>query len=277
MSIELDMIIMIPTYKRVGKQFTWDLLPAELQEYTLIVCPEDEVPKHVDTGIPEDNLLAQPDHISTISEKRAWMFRWAYEVGELDKAFMMDDDLSIEGRTPDGRLLRSGATDDVLIEEFWRMADWLSPPIPQVGISHRPQNIHVEDTFADVGRCMYAFGFYLPVALKVIEFGRVSRREDMDYTLQLLLAGYKNRINYQICVSDRGYDNDDGGCSDERTLEESNREAERLAEMYPGLVRVVERDYNTSQPRKEVVVSWKKAYDTRALPMDLFRNRRANG
>lgn len=274
MSIELEMLIMIPTYKRVGKQATWDRLPDALREYTLIVCPEDEVTKHAAAGIPLDNLMAQPADITTISEKRAWMFRWAYETGELDKVFMMDDDLSIEGRTEDGRLLRSGATDDVLIEEFWRMADWLSPMVPQVGISHRPQNIHVEDSYAEVGRCMYAFGFYLPIALKVIEFGRVSRREDMDYTLQLLLAGYKNRLNYQICVSDRGYDADDGGCTDERTLEESNREAELLAEMYPGLVRVVERDYNTSMPRKEVVVSWQKAYKARALPMDLFRMRR---
>jgi hypothetical protein len=75
----------------------------------------------------------------------------------------------------------------------------------------------------------------------------------------LLLKGYPNAI-WQTTVVDQKHDAP-GGCSTYRTVEMSNAEAERLAKLFPGYVSVVDRDYETSVPRKEVRCEWKKALD----------------
>jgi hypothetical protein len=75
--------------------------------------------------------------------------------------------------------------------------------------------------------------------------------------LQLLRKGYDNIISHETVV-DNVYDLR-GGCHDERTVERSDAAAELLAELHPGLVKVVEKDYKGSVKRKEVIVSWKKS------------------
>ena len=41
----------------------------------------------------------------------------------------------------------------------------------------------------------------------------------------------------------------------------SNAEARKLAELFPDYVSVVQRDYNASVPRLEVVVQWQRALE----------------
>jgi hypothetical protein len=106
---------------------------------------------------------------------------------------------------------------------------------------------------------MYALGYDVKVVRKRCELGRIEHREDMDYTLQLLTQGYPNGVYVEVCV-DQVY-NSKGGASLERSVEGSNRDAEKLAKWFPKFVKVVERAYLKSVPRKEVVVSWKKAYE----------------
>jgi hypothetical protein len=105
---------------------------------------------------------------------------------------------------------------------------------------------------------MYCLGYRPEILRRVCELGRIEHREDMDYTLQLLRAGYPNRVNYRLAVGQKAY-NAKGGASLERTMEASNADAEKLAELHPGLVRVAEKNYKQSIKRKEVVCSWKKA------------------
>ncbi len=104
---------------------------------------------------------------------------------------------------------------------------------------------------------IYALGYDLDKAVPLLELGRIEHREDMDYTLQLLRQGHENILLTDLCV-DQKY-NAPGGASSERTMEASNADAELLAELHPGLVRVADKKYKGSIPRKEVVVSWKKA------------------
>jgi hypothetical protein len=83
-----------------------------------------------------------------------------------------------------------------------------------------------------------------------------------------LLNGYPNAILTETCVDQREFGKkaskikrDEGGCARERTIEASDAEAYRLAELFPGYVSVTERKYQSSTPRKEVIVQWQKALE----------------
>jgi hypothetical protein len=105
----------------------------------------------------------------------------------------------------------------------------------------------------------YSLGYYLPVVLKECELGRIGIREDMELSLQLLLKGYPNAIWHQTVTDQREYGRT-GGAASERTMEISNADAEKLAQLFPGYVTVTKKDYRSSVPRLEVMVQWQKAY-----------------
>ncbi len=92
-----------------------------------------------------------------------------------------------------------------------------------------------------------------------IALGRVRVREDMELTIQLLKLGYSNSVDFTIAADQVAGYAAKGGCTDERTVESSNEDAETFAALHPGLVKVVEKAYKGSLNRKEVIVQWKKA------------------
>ena len=75
--------------------------------------------------------------------------------------------------------------------------------------------------------------------------------------LTLYRAGHPSYQVYDWCVAPGAY-GAPGGCSSERTVAASDAAALRLAELHHPFVRVVDKAYK-GVPRKEVVVSWKKA------------------
>ena len=105
---------------------------------------------------------------------------------------------------------------------------------------------------------MFSLGYYLPIVVRECKLGRIETREDMDITLQLLRKGYPNAV-WQTTVNDQRKYDAPGGCTNERTIERSNADAHELARLHPGYVSVVERAYEASVPRKEVICRWQKA------------------
>lgn len=258
------MKIFIPTYKRVGLQYTWKSLTPELREKTLLVCPTEEMHGHEKT-IPSKNIMWQPTRITTISQKREWIAQQARNMGAT-KFLMLDDDLEFHARWLDAaenkvRLSKRGAIPSV-INDFFSELEKKLDTYAHVGISARQTNsTQPGRDWIECQRMMYAFGYQTEVVLREVEFGRVKFREDFDYTLQLLRKGYKNVVGYDVCVDPKAYAAK-GGCSEERTMESSNEEAEKLAALHPGFVKVKEMEYKTSLHRKEVTCYWKKAWES---------------
>lgn len=253
------MKIYIPTRGRVGKQITLRSLPAKLRERTWLVCPKDELSQHKEY---HPNVLAQPSSVKSISEKREWIIKQAHKSGEV-KLAMIDDDCGFYARGEKG-LLKEYATDKLLIQTF----AWVEKQLDKfahVGLSSRMGNNHVEEAIKQTGRMMHFLAYSVDTAVTHIKFNRVKQREDFDYTLQLLRKGYDNLIKYDVCVAPGSY-GAKGGCDAERTVAGSDEEAEKLAALHPGLVKVVQKDYKGT-PRKEVVVQWKKAlgFDVRCF------------
>lgn len=169
---------------------------------------------------------------------------------------MLDDDLFFYVRREDRPdRLRDANEEDV---EYWfdQIEQKLSPDTPHAGFGPRQGN-HTFPNGWHVGRMMLALGYHVPTVNTFASFGRVRFREDMDVCLQLLRAGLPNAVCHEFAVGQRSY-GAPGGCYDERTVEKSDADAERLSELHPGLVRVTQKEYK-GHPRKEVIVQWRRA------------------
>jgi len=252
------MQIVIPTRGRTDRQFTLQSLSGEWRKRTTIVCPKNEAVR-LSRLYDDVEIVVQPDPTMTIARKRAWMMREYLRCG-YDKILMFDDDLCFATRVSEsGRRLRPIRGDE-LGAEIQRLEEKLGPEFPHVGFGPRQGNHNQEAGWKTPARMMYSLAYYLPIVVKQCELGRIETREDMDVTLQLLRKGYPNAV-WQTTVNDQRKYDAPGGCTNERTIESSNADAYKLAELHPDYVSTIERPYKVSVPRIEVSCRWKKALE----------------
>lgn len=264
------MKIVIPTYRRCDRQKTLSAIPKKWLKRTVLVVDEQDyrtmLSLQIAEVIPKAKFCVVPHTVRSIADKRAWILGTFRD----DKILMLDDDLrfarrkrlspkSAENLPPFQFTLESATERDV---------DWAFTQIEKaldkyvhVGMSARQGNNNLTDDWRwrENTRMMYALGYQTKKVRRHCKLGRIQHREDMELCLQLLTQGFPNKSLLEVCV-DQVY-NSKGGASEERSVEASNADAEKLAKMYPGLVKVTEREYKKSVPRKEVTVYWRKAYD----------------
>lgn len=271
------MRIIIPTYRRTERQFTLRCIPDSWLDQVTLVCDDEDAAK-LDKNFRKTrhsgvDIIVAPS--KTIAQKRAWIIKEF----KGEKILMLDDDLRFcrrdYGKTP--TFLKQCTEHDVDV-----MLRWIGKKLERyahVGISARQGNNNLEamqrnrfrkekDAEDDVqqfirwepnSRMIYALGYNTKIVNKVCKLGRIEHREDMDYCMQLLRAGYENRVLAEFCV-DQMYGAGPGGAKLQRTMDASNADARKLAKLHPGLVKAVNKDYKLSTPRTEVVCYWKKAY-----------------
>ncbi len=108
---------------------------------------------------------------------------------------------------------------------------------------------------------------YIALDLRAVKaagakYGEMKVQIDIDFALQMLLAGYENAVITSF-AHDQQFDQP-GGCQNYRTAKVLQEASIQLAERYPDFVRTVWREpkggWKTMGGRRlEVVVSWKKA------------------
>ena len=262
------MQIVIPTHGRPYKQTTLNSIPESMREDVLLVV-----------STPEEYDILRKQHrntklaqVKSIADKRQWIM----ENVKAKKIFMLDDDLGFQARCPrkareyqNGRWKLLDPSHNLLAKRYAtpktieKMFDTLSAKLDtyaHVGLSSRMGNDTHGDSWAYTARMMHAIGFDRKEFLKSgARFDTVQCREDFHVTLSLLKLGLDNAVYYDFCCSPGPY-GAAGGASLERTIESSNLDAERLASLHPGLVKVVDKEYK-NVPRKEVIVYWKKAFN----------------
>jgi hypothetical protein len=249
------MEIIISTCRRIDRQITLQSLSPELRKRTTLVCPENEA-LALSYEYPDVEIVVEPYPDMKLAQKREWIVQTWFRCG-YEKILMLDDDLVFSTRiSADDWHLREIQSEE-LIPEFQRIEDKLGPEYPHVGFGQRQGNNHETAGWKSPGKMVCTLGYYLPIVAKECGWDLVELRQDMCATLQLLLKGYANAIWTETVVDQKR--NAPGGCSTYRTVEMSNVEAERLAKVFPGYVSVVDRDYETSVPRKEVICQWEKA------------------
>jgi hypothetical protein len=252
----MQMQIVIPTRGRTNQQLTLSFLPRELRKRTTLVCPEQE-DFQLACLYRDGEIVVQPDANWTIARKRKWIMEEWYGAG-YERILMFDDDLSFSTRVSETDWRLRPIEGEELGAEIQRLEDKLGPEYPHVGFGPRQGNNRLPGGWKTPSRMMYSLGYYLPIDVRECELGRIETREDMDVTLQLLRKGYPNAV-WHTTVNDQRQYSAPGGATDERTMERSNADAYKLAELHPGYVSVVDKDYQASVPRKEVVCQWQKA------------------
>lgn len=262
------MKIFIPTYGRADKQVTLENLPPSLQKRTILVLQSQDSREHRDTY--EEycskfgcDLWILPPRIKTISPTRQYIMSAAHKA-KIQKLVMLDDDLKFDTRRKDDPTKFLTSTSREITQLFKRIEKELDNYY-HVGVLAREGGNRVTEDITFNTRMMrvlaYDVGFF---SYKKIKFDRVPLQEDFDVTLQLLRKGYPNAV---LCgwVQGQGSSNAEGGCSHFRTIELHNENAEKLQKLHPDFVTVVEKETKgawNGQPRLDVRVQWKKAYES---------------
>lgn len=247
--------IFVVTYGRIGKQVTWRNLPPSVQQRATLLVDHREAVSHGD--IP---VTVLPEGCHGIGAVRQWMIDNSPE-----KVIMLDDDLRFAVRREDDRKLLKQAAPVQLEEMFWHLENCLDS-YPLVGVASREGANNCTDHLMHNTRVLRLLAYRADILRELdVRFDRVPVMEDFDVALQLLRHGHENLVLNEWAHNQEG-SGKEGGCSTYRTMELQAQAAERLAELHPGLVRVVEKETKTAWGggrRKDVVVYWKKALSHR--------------
>jgi hypothetical protein len=252
--------IYIPSTKREQKQLTWKKLPPTLRRHAFIVVPRGEGSAYqaANTGA---NILECP--LKGIAPTRDWIIKHAGMKGNR-YLVQLDDDLDLQRRREDMRITNV-TTGPEYVEAF----DWIETNLVEYGHcgwGTRFLAYKDERQFFENARMMYCLAYDIHKVQKAkAKFTRGlewnSTMEDFNMTIQMLKAGFKNKVSLEWRASPRGT-NASGGCSTWRTTSCASESAKKLEQMYPGLV--------MTRPKKawagmeegllDVTVRWKKAY-----------------
>ena len=253
------MKIFIPTKSRVDDQRTLKFMPEDLRKQCTLVVDENEAD---DYRKVHDNLLVVPSHLKGISAVR----KYIWDMSDDSRICMLDDDLRFHQRSGDGHKLRNCEPHEYYA--IFKLLDrYMDMGYGHCGISDRNGNNRkegdfVEELFEENQRYIRVLAYDLNICKGKAEHGRVKVMEDFDISLQLLKNGVPCIVSY-FYAQGQVQSNADGGCSTYRTQEVQAEAAEMMKKLHPQFVRVVEKETKTAWgwgSRKDVVISWKKAY-----------------
>ena len=252
------MKIYIPTRGRPDNQVTIDFFSKDFINHGTVILAIDEDEEHLYGKYEHVKKLVVPSSVKGISAKR----KYIVDNTQDPRIVMLDDDLRFYVRkSPTDWHLRYLKPDEYLAL-FGLIDEFFSQGFAHVGISAREGNNRVEGLTALNTRYMRVLGYNLDKFPDDIEWGRTEVMEDFDIALQLLRKGKPCKISYFYAQGQKS-SNAPGGCSEWRTIDVHNAGADRLHELHPEFVKVMEKQTKTAWnglPRRDVQVSWKKAY-----------------
>tara|TARA_R100001463_G_scaffold124691_1_gene181815 strand:- start:30821 stop:31627 length:807 start_codon:yes stop_codon:yes gene_type:complete len=257
------MKIYIPTRGRPDNQETLKWFPESMIKDGTVILAIDEDEQDKYTKYPEVQKFIVPSSVKGISAKRKYIIEQADRRHRLDsRVVMLDDDLRFYVRkSADDWHLRYLEPEEYPAL-FGLLDEWMDQGYAHVGVSAREGNNRVEELAVENTRYMRVLAYNLDAFPEDIEWGRTRVMEDFDISLQLLRRGKACRVSYFYAQGQKS-SNADGGCSEWRTIDVHNAGADRLHELHPSCVRVVEKQTKTAWnglPRRDVIVGWKKAY-----------------
>ena len=251
---QLQYRIYIPTRGRVDKQITVQRLPEYLHYNITLVCPKSEV-KALRANYPSVYVLGQPDSVTNISEKRAWIEEQAR--GHEPFWFQADDDLSFYVFQKSIQKHRVTSEENEKTQrKFWlKTLPELCAEYDSVGIGTKG--------FALPGGVKenYHLGFFFgmkSVVSRNLEWNRIPLYEDIDYTLQLLKLGYRIAVTYDMTLSQRAAESEGGMSSTGERNDSVTRAAlAQLINLHPECVK--EKAASGQHSMSNTRISWKKA------------------
>jgi hypothetical protein len=253
------MRIVVPSYQRPSRCETLSWLTLGGITPDLVIQPQEQAAYAFGMASKYNcNLVILPPEVKGIANTRQWIV----DNTEDDKLLMLDDDLKFFRRvTPtDWHLNKCNAQDMV------DMIAWVDDNLnryPSVGVSLRQGNNQCPSSTRTNGQLIRAVGVHLPTLRQHgLRYDVLPVMEDRHVCLSLLDLGYENCINFEF-ANDQASSQSAGGCTEERTKEIQDSASRRLAELHPGIVKVVQKETKNGWwggTRTDTVVQWKQAY-----------------
>ena len=263
-----DTVIAIPSYKRAdklcsSKNTTLSYINDKLLERTYLFVRNEEYDDYVKVQKKYSNLgnlIILPEIRKHIPETRDSIIEWAINV-QYEYLIMIDDDIQFAYRPYfDNHYMKQ--THGIFEQMIENLILNCNENVPLTGIVPRQFSNKFTEPIKENWRIIQVFCMHLPTILKEkLKFmdAGIDYMTDYYFTLSLLQRGYKNKVLTQ-------YTRDDimqspGGCSEHRTVKNTNISAVRLHKMFPDIVKPFIKISGTwKEPRVNVRISWKKAY-----------------
>lgn len=253
------MDIIIPSAGRWNRQPTLEQL-SRAGIHPILVVQAHEASKYSQGWSSKATIFVLPPKIRTIAPTRQHILN---EVGVSPSFCMLDDDLAFYKRRDDDRTKLRDITPTELAAAFWQIDANLGPEYAHVGFTAREGANRNTGHHALNTRIMRVLGYHRPTLNRLgIRFDDVELMEDFHVALQLLEAGVPNLVLNDYAHNQDG-SNVAGGCSTFRTMERHGAAAQKLADLHPRFVTVVEKTTKGAWgggTRKDVLIQWKKAY-----------------
>jgi hypothetical protein len=235
-----------------------------------LVVDNDELAQHQKYESQVELIAVPPDYAGGIGIKRRFIVDQHDVARYGPKLVMVDDDLSFAKRRKDNPDKFDSATPRDVVAIFQKL-EALLDQYAHVSLRSRQGANQEHRALVENTRAMTVLGFDVNVIRKHgIKFDRLRVMEDFDVVLQLLRLGYKNAVIGDYIFSGSP-SNSSGGCSIERTMKVQKEAAEKLAELHAPFVKTVLKQTTSAwngAERTDVVVQWKKAYESSEVPSD---------
>lgn len=258
------MHIYVPSLNRADNQITLASLTPRLLEHTTVVVNHDQGKLYhavaSDYGV---KVLTCPATVNSSCTVRQYIVDQHNTKKLGPSLLMLDDDLRFFKRRTDDATKFLPVTNGEL-ELCMNDMDRLMVKYTHGGILAREGGNRITDRIKLNTRLLRALAYNVEVLRKhKIKFDR-GAMEDFDVTLQLLRLGY---CNVALCsyVQDQQRSNAPGGCSTYRTPAYQAAWCKRLHELHPDFVKLVQKTTKVAwggSERTDVVISWKKAYES---------------
>lgn len=250
--------IYIPSRARAEKLVTPYTLPKKLRDITTVVVRRDELDEYEERH-PTLRFEALPKGIEGLSPTRQWILEESS--GRLH--CQLDDDITAINYKPNPKKFGGlkKADSGMFIDCFHLLEKWMSEGmIGHVSFTDRVSAARPsKGPFYENGRIAQTL-FYDRRAIKNAgaRFDRVALMQDLDMNLQLLAAGYRNRIATVYSYNVRGEDSP-GGCVLYRTDKLKQKVGRQMEKLHPGITTMATKE-KYGRTYFYMKTDWRKAY-----------------
>lgn len=283
--MEQDYIITVFTRGRVDSQFFIESLPKIMRGLITIVCHPGERSAHLKRWKGQvADVIEYGKYCTNLGQARDWLMDYCV-ANKIRYAIQIDDNVMFGVHALGNKInlkhkllnINNNFSEEDKITIFTKMFQWMLDSLRSgygiSGVSHRSGNNRKTNEVDENTRLFAVWGIDVKKYRKVgVKFADNPFKEDFHMQLAFLTNGIKTICNNCYTFDKVKGANQAGGCSIYRNLTNVNKGSELLKESYPQFVSLVEKKSNNwsnlgekdeiSIMRKEVIIYWKKAYES---------------